>query len=271
MSGDSRSSCSRNHTAGRPLGPGTTTRASPSSALGGGRGHPCRRWRRPRRAGAAATRAAGAPSRIAAPVVVARSPISSAIAPCTTLPIGYSAPISIMSTLTTRPRSVGRRAELGDRGEARQRAEVEERRRRRSRRPRAAASARARTATSATGERAEHAQQDASRRRTVRRASPSASAMHTAPTPCAVTSAAVPNFSSSNTFERDRRDQRDERRREQRVERHAPDDEPQRGVAAHEPRALADRVPGSTRRRSASAAGAGTTRPPRTPRRSSAC
>ena len=41
----------------------------------------------------------------AAAVVVARRPISSPIAPWAMLPIGYSAPSSIISTLTTRPRS----------------------------------------------------------------------------------------------------------------------------------------------------------------------
>ena len=66
--------------------------------------------------------------------------------------------------------------------------------------------------------------------------------MHTAPMPCAVTSAAVPNFSSSNTSSATAGIERDERRGQQRVERHAPDDEPQRGIAAHEAGALADRA-----------------------------
>ena len=82
---------------------------------------------RPTRSGAAVattpvTRRAGS----AAPAVVARRPISSAIAPWAMAPMGYSAPISIISTLTARPRSAAGARSWAIGREARQRTHVEE-------------------------------------------------------------------------------------------------------------------------------------------------
>ena len=70
--------------------------------------------------------------------------------------------------------------------------------------------------------------------------------MHTAPMPCAVTSAAVPTSRSSNTFSATAGIERDERRREERVERHAPDDERSAGSPRTNRAPSPDRAAGST-------------------------
>ncbi len=131
---------------------------------------------------------------------------------------------------------LGRRAQLRDRREARQRTEVEpadeedrddgERERRRER-----------VQHERDRQRVEHAQQDPS--------GPEAGEQRRQREPHAHRADTLRGHERRGAelllvehVERDRRDQGDERRRQQRVERHAPDDEAQRGIAADEARAL---------------------------------
>ena len=79
--------------------------------------------------------------------------------------------------------------------------------------------------------------------------------MHTAPTPCAVTSAAVPNFSSSNTLSATRGSSAMNGAASSELSAMQPTTKRSAGVAAHEARTLAGSSAGSTCRPSASVGG----------------